>query len=268
MKTSLKFLAAALALVGGQAIASPITFGFSGDILNVADPQGNTIDYQSSWFKGTVTFDPTIASADYYAYSDSEVSVISRSYGCFTYENGQCTESYGAPQSPIVLGFTLETAVGKYSVSPDMTGGFVDSGVSKIVYFTPESYLSEEAVYNLANASTHIFRSDSGASGWVVDQQAILNFFDEANVFDDFLDFSELPKSAGTFSYRDASFSAVCMDTEATDCTITPASTAFELNGTVTEIHRVDAVDVPEPTSIAILGLGLVGIGATRRRRK
>lgn len=269
MNTSCKLLAAVLTLLAGQAMAAPITFGFSGDIRTVTDSEGNSINYGSSWFKGSVTFDPARAPTEHYVDEYVEVNSAGQDYGCFSSDNGICTDFYGPAATPVIIEFKLETAVGKYSAKPDASGGYVSNGVSKIIGIDSSENRYEEAVFSLLNNRTKLMTAGPDFGGTINRQNVVLNFLDAVNVFDDFLDFTELPASTGNFSFSQENLEASCLDsTFAEDeCTITPIGDNFALEGTVTEVHRVDATDIPEPASLAIMVLGLVGIGAVRRSK-
>lgn len=212
-KLILRIVAAAGLLIGGQAIADPITIG--------AFPDGEDIPAEL----GGWTLDP-------YEINDSDGTKTDS----FTTESGNTFQ----------MDDTVEVMTPVWVDDPD--GGTIFGVPGDMVTLTPEnpigaiSFIISSAWENAGAWVSATWEDGNGNTGSLRNPES--GYFD-ANMGD--LD----GVGVGIWAEPGACITSV---------TIEPPEWGFG------SIRTADCVSVPEPGTLALLGLGLVGIGVTRRR--
>jgi hypothetical protein len=136
----------------------------------------------------------------------------------------------------------------------DLTGGGMFDAFGTLFTLDSETVFSEIRLYDGGGRTVqHLFDK----VGPVTDFQHFAFFNDSgaANAF-------TLIAGAGAFDFTDIT-SIEIMGEAFGDNTVSPTIGGLTLN-----VSLINGISVPEPTTVALFGAGLVGLGAVRRRRK
>lgn len=283
------FAAVILAVLGpaGLALCSPYTVYFGGTTTKYVDLVTNTAVPSNIGqpFSGWVTFD--LANANSTVSQDSGGTYDAYSYGstkrgCINVENGVCTNDVGA-YTPVVTGYSISSPfapLGGDRPFPDSAylydeslrenyrgypSVFPPSGIDWYLVGRVQAQFGKTGDLEGAYMFTSVYREF--ILGPVVYNNGA--FFSLVNDLLASPDSSVMPSGQENFDFWDYGYSENCNADGCNASTHRYTTGSHYWYGTLTSLRVAagDASQVPEPTTFALLGLGLAGFGFSRRRQ-